>query len=153
MSDIYGEIGRQQIGGSISSPKVGGSVAQQGVSGSADDERNIGGNASLIQRITGELGYPSGGRKEVVSGTTAEWNAKPQLKAAKDIVYVYTDHNIINGQPVPGIKIGDGVTYLIDLPFVTGGCEVTEEQINFWNEKVSVFIDPEDPTNLVFTTE
>lgn len=135
MSDVYGEIGRKQL------------------NGFANDDRNVGGNASLIQRITGELGYPSGGRKEVVSGTTAEWNAKPQLKAAKDIVYVYTDHNVIDGQPIPGIKIGDGVTYLIDLPFVTGGCEVTEDQINFWNEKVSVFIDPEDPTNLVFTTE
>lgn len=153
MSDIYGEIGRQQIGGSIASPKASGSVAQQGVSGSADDERNIGGNASIIQRIAGELNLPSGGRKEVVSGTTEEWNSKPQLVSVKDIVYVYTDHSIIDGQRVPGIKIGDGITFLIDLPFVTGGCEVTEEQINFWNEKVSVFIDPNDPETIVFTTE
>lgn len=153
MSGIYGEIGRQQIGGSITSPKVSGSVAQHSVSGSADDERNIGGNASLIQRITGELNLPSGGRKEVISGTTEEWNSKPQLVSVKDIVYVYTDHNIIDGQRVPGIKVGDGVTFLIDLPFVTGGCEVTEEQINFWNEKVSVFIDPNDPETIVFTTE
>lgn len=153
MSDIYGEIGRQQIGGSITSPKVSVSVAQHSVSGSADDERNIGGNASLIQRITGELNLPSGGRKEVISGTTEEWNSRPNYISVKDIVYVYTDHNVIDGQPVPGIKIGDGVTFLIDLPFVTGGCEVTEEQINFWNEKVSVFIDPNDPETMVFTTE
>lgn len=105
------------------------------------------------QPLAGSLSEPSPGRKEIVSATTEEWNSKPTRVSVKDIVYVYTDYKVVNGKNVPGLKIGDGVTYLIDLPFISGGCEVTQEQIDSWNNKVSITIDPNDQETIVFYTD
>ena len=56
--------------------------------------------------------------------TTEEWHQDSSLIGQLNTFYIYTDRNtkvdeetgrIIN---VPGIKVGDGSSYLIDLPFV-----------------------------------
>ena len=57
------------------------------------------------------------------SDTTEHWNAVRTFIPLRGEIIIYTDHgqiddgfgNMIN---VPGIKIGDGNAYLIDLPFV-----------------------------------
>ena len=152
MSDISRAISYQELIGALGHQNIGGSTAQSGVSGSASDHANIDAQATVVQRVTGALSMPTSGRKEVISATTEEWNSKPNYISVKDIIYVYTDHNVISGENIPGIKVGDGVTYLIDLPFVTGGCEVTQEQIDFWNNKVAIMIDPNDPECVIFYT-
>lgn len=152
MSDISGSISYQELIAAIGQQSIGGAVSQSGVNGNASDHANLSAQATVVQRVTGALSMPSSGRKEVISATTEEWNSKPNYISVKDIIYVYTDHNVISGEPIPGIKVGDGVTYLIDLPFVTGGCEVTQEQIDFWNNKVAIMIDPNDPENVIFYT-
>lgn len=55
---------------------------------------------------------------KVKSATTAEWAQQTSLTSEKDVIYVYTDHQTDNGKNIPGIKIGDGLTYVVDLPFV-----------------------------------
>lgn len=152
MSDISGSISYQELIAAIGQQSIGGAVSQSGVNGNASDHANLSAQATVVQRVTGALSMPSSGRKEVISATTEEWNSKPNYISVKDIIYVYTDHNVISGEPIPGIKVGDGVTYLIDLPFVTGGCEVTQEQIDFWNNKVAIMIDPNDPECVIFYT-
>lgn len=152
MSDISGSISYQELIAAIGQQSIGGAVSQSGVNGNASDHANLSAQATVVQRVTGALSMPSSGRKEVISATTEEWNSKPNYISVKDIIYVYTDHNVISGESIPGIKVGDGVTYLIDLPFVTGGCEVTQEQIDFWNNKVAIMIDPNDPENVIFYT-
>lgn len=152
MSDISGTISYQELIAAIGQQSIGGAVSQSGVDGNASDHANLSAQATVVQRVTGALSMPSSGRKEVISATTEEWNSKPNYISVKDIIYVYTDHNVISGESIPGIKVGDGVTYLIDLPFVTGGCEVTQEQIDFWNNKVAIMIDPNDPENVIFYT-
>ena len=90
----------------------------------------------------------------VISKTKAEWAQVPQMMSVNRVLYVYSDyrqeedpvtHEIIN---IPRIKIGDGVSYVADLPFAT--MSITEEDIAKWNEggmKVRV----DDETNsLVF---
>lgn len=90
----------------------------------------------------------------VISKTKAEWAQVPQMMSVNRVLYVYSDyrqeedpvtHKIIN---IPRIKIGDGVSYVADLPFAT--MSITEEDIARWNEggmKVRV----DDETNsLVF---
>ena len=90
----------------------------------------------------------------VISKTKAEWAQVPQMMSVNRVLYVYSDyrqeenpvtHEIIN---IPRIKIGDGVSYVADLPFAT--MSITEEDIARWNEggmKVRV----DDETNsLVF---
>lgn len=70
--------------------------------------------------------------------TTAEWNSQLNLIGQRGTVYIYSDRESFldendNSIDVPGIKIGDGTTYLIDLPFVT----ITPQQIEFWNNKLN----------------
>ena len=152
MSDISGAIDYRELIGALERQQAGGSISQTGVNGSASDHANLDAQATVVSRVTGALSMPSSGRKEVISATTEEWNSKPNYISVKDIIYVYTDHNVISEESIPGIKVGDGVTYLIDLPFVTGGCEVTQEQIDFWNNKVAIMIDPNDPECVIFYT-
>ena len=126
-----------------------------------------------------EHGGGGGGGKEYVKyGTTAGWNAQRTLVAERGIIYVYSDHSYIEVDggdhiPVPGFKVGDGTSYLIDMPFATDaeiemiGLEVDELRARLisheensivhvtsadkenWNSKVSVCIDPLDAENLV----
>lgn len=115
-------------------------------------QRQMTGGVSPNQKISGSLNVSSGGRKDVISATTEEWNSKPTLISIKDAVYVYTDFDVVDGQPVPNIKIGDGQAYLIDLPFIASA-GISQQQVDFWNNKVSASIDINDPENLIFSTE
>lgn len=84
----------------------------------------------------------------VYSDTTAGWAANLDLIAEKDAIYVYTDYDTTSdGELVPGIKIGDGLAYLIDIPFVDAVMQehiantvihVTQAEKDYWNNKCSV---------------
>ena len=77
-------------------------------------------------------------------------------RSAEDFTITHLDEH---GNPVPGIKIGDGLGYLIDAPFLSAPYDehianldihVTTENKTFWNNKVRCYMDGE---NLVFTTD
>ena len=55
-------------------------------------------------------------------GTTAELNSDITYIPARGQIIIYTDRGTITknnqSQNVPGVKIGDGSAYLVDLPFV-----------------------------------
>lgn len=102
----------------------------------------------------------------VISHTTAEWNANPLLVSSNGTIYVYTDHTTLdNGVNVPAIKVGDGSAYVVDLPFIGGssndfeqhvknlGIHVADDDRELWDNKWSGYIDDDDHENLVFTTE
>lgn len=111
------------------------------------------------------------GNVNVLRGTTEYWNAQPSLTAQKDVIYIYTNHATVdNGDGTftiyPAIKIGDGTSYLIDMPFVDGDLNptiqnhindstihVTAAEKDFWNNKWRGYIVNSSPENLVFTTE
>ena len=101
----------------------------------------------------------------IYSDTTAHWNANPKLISEKNKAYVYLDHESIeeDGKTkwIPGVKIGDGKAYLIDLPFTDEvmiahirnlGIHVTPEEKEFWNNKVRTYMDTVEGEQLVFTT-
>jgi hypothetical protein len=100
---------------------------------------------------------------KIRSNTTAAWDTEPTLIAEKDTVYVYTDHAIYNGEYIPAIKIGDGTSYLIDMPFVdehtaefyahTGNTDIhiTSAERDKWNNKVRCYVSPSDNENIIFT--
>ena len=56
--------------------------------------------------------------------TTANWNRYSRFIPAAGEAIVYSDYSSYekNGETiyVPGVKIGDGHAYLIDLPFLAG---------------------------------
>lgn len=62
---------------------------------------------------------------EVLYGSTLEWAQDKTRIAQKGVIYVYSDYvKAADGAggtvDVPGFKVGDGTSYLIDLPFAQG---------------------------------
>lgn len=100
--------------------------------------------------------------------TVEGWNAQQLLLSEKQCLYVYTDwlrteDEFGNVTFMPGIKIGDGGSYLIDLPFIDGNVKeileehisnisahVTEEDRAFWNNKCRA-VDEVENENLILT--
>ena len=98
--------------------------------------------------------------------TSSEWGQQVDMIGQLNTFYIYTDRtkkedqhgNIIN---YPGIKVGDGSSYLIDLPFVDDlfyshtndmNIHVTLAEKQFWNNKVRIQDSKLDEQNLIFTT-
>lgn len=102
-----------------------------------------------------------------------EWDADRDMIAEKDALYIYSDYKTIqkDGQQIliPGLKIGDGVSYLIDIPFVNDNSEFEDlllDHINnriihvslsdrdFWNNKLNLvdLVDLQDE-NLILNRE
>lgn len=107
--------------------------------------------------------YIVGGDCKVLYASTATWNSQPQLISRRGYIYIYSDYKQNEqGQKIPAMKVGDGSAYLIDLPFVDDLIQkhiadnvihITQEEREFWNNKVRCFIDPLNEHNLIFTTE
>lgn len=95
----------------------------------------------------------------VYTDTTQNWNEKIGYIPNRGDIVIYTDKGTIvddYGETVnvPGVKIGDGNAYLIDLPFVGADVRyqiltelrahtenrvihVTDEERQFWNNKLN----------------
>lgn len=105
----------------------------------------------------------------VYTKKTAEWNANINFIGQTGTFYIYSDwktetqEDEQTGQTkrvvIPGIKLGDGQAYLIDLPFLNdfSSIKVTEQEKARWNNKLSLGqnsvtyqVSPVDE-NLVFT--
>ena len=105
----------------------------------------------------------SSGDKEVFYGTTEYWNNQPQFVPTKGCLYIYSDHTVDrSGNAIPGIKIGDGITYLIDMPFVdalyadhiiNNVIHITQAEREFWNNKVTAVVDTLQGNTLILTKE
>lgn len=96
----------------------------------------------------------------VESDTSDQWAKKIGLISKKNTIYVYTDHQAKDGQDIPGIKIGDGLAYVIDLPFVdqiyidhiaNTDIHITKEERAKWNKAITANIADNDE-NLVLST-
>jgi hypothetical protein len=101
----------------------------------------------------------------VTRDTTANWNEVRSFIPKRGEIIVYTDHGHVNDGngntiDIPGIKIGDGNAYLIDLPFVgtdisqqimhdlnqhteDSSIHVSQQDRNFWNNKLNCQVDNE----------
>lgn len=98
----------------------------------------------------------------VQSNTKEYWDSNKTLISIKNVIYVYTNYKQSkDGDNIPGVKIGDGLAYLIDLPFID--VEITEHITNTtihvsqqdrdkWDSKVKCFISEVDIENLYFST-
>lgn len=123
---------------------------------------NLSGNeAERIRMLSPSSGFFSG---KISIDTTERWGLKPTYIPAKGEIVIYSDYNIIDGTSYPGIKIGDGKAYIVDLPFFVGDIkrivDIVDEHINnalihvseedraFWNAKLNCEMDGE---NLIFT--
>ncbi len=101
--------------------------------------------------------------------TTEGWNSSRDLVAERGHLYIYSDYETVENEDgsvtkIPGLKVGDGTSYLIDMPFVVTGISgreldehinnmamhVSTEDRDSWNEKVKTEVQGE---NLVFISE
>lgn len=96
----------------------------------------------------------------VLYDTEENWNSQPQLISAKGSIYVYSNHESYQDHYIPGIKIGDGVTYLIDMAFIDdiyanhirdAIIHVSTEDREFWGDKVTC--DMINRNTLIFSKE
>lgn len=103
--------------------------------------------------------------KNIMIGTTAEWQAHSTYVAPAGTICIYSDRGSYkdtnnNNIIVPGIKIGDGHAYVTSLPFVGDDViaairselnnhindnvrHITAEERTFWNNKLNTTLDGE----------
>ena len=153
MSDNTGTIR-----GSVTPRKIiNGNVRTGSSVSSGEVSRNTGGIKSYNRlddkpQVNGEelIGNKSSEELHIAAvKTTAQWAELTTLVSVKGEVYVYSDYATDeNNNPIPAIKVGDGLAYVVDLPFVTASdARITAEDIANWNNKVAVQLNGE---NLIF---
>lgn len=77
--------------------------------------------------LEGDITLPEIGIRSIQYRTEAEWNEQQTLLTTEGGLYIYSDHTkVIDPESgkvtlIPAIKIGDGVSYLSQLPFIGGG--------------------------------
>ena len=128
-------------------------------------------NKPSINSITleGALTAEDIGLGRVYYDTRENWDGQANLIAEKSVIYIYSNYEYIvddvgNRTPVAGMKIGDGTSYLIDMPFTSDSVlkmvidhitdqnsHVSEYDRLFWNNKVSTVFNDGEPENLVFS--
>lgn len=119
--------------------------------------------------LIGSISLPELGLRAIYYDTTAHWDMQVSLVTEEGAVYIYSDYTYIddgigNLTPIAGIKIGDGSSYLIDMPFMTDGLtatllshvnnssvHITPQEREFWNNKVSSYIDTEASETLILS--
>lgn len=98
-------------------------------------------------------------KASIIVKTTAEWRSNLQISQTNTF-YVYSDRTIQNGIVYPGVKIGDGTSYIVDLPFIddifyshirNSNIHVTLQEKEFWNNKVRTQDSNIQNENLIFT--
>lgn len=91
---------------------------------------------------------------DVYYDTKENWDAQPALVGELGKIYVYSNAKEYQGQLLPRIKIGNGESLLKDMYYMDQDIEnaiksiinITDEDIDNWNNKVSVEIDDEQET-------
>lgn len=67
--------------------------------------------------------------KQLIIGSTEEWRQQLSFVPNAGDIICYTDKVVTEGGiSIPGIKIGDGKAYCVDLPFV--GDDIAEDLLN-----------------------
>lgn len=122
-------------------------------------------NSQIWERIN-YINEQLKGKANIQMKTTQEWGQDRSLISQQNTFYIYSDRNtkvdeqtgkVIN---IPGIKVGDGSSYLVDLPFIDDlfyshinnlDIHVTLAEKQFWNNKVRTQDSEIDNQNLIFT--
>ena len=105
----------------------------------------------IYQNGSGGGGGGGEGAK-VYRGTTEYWNAQ-SIPSELNALYIYTDYDTDEHGLVPALKIGDGVHSVATLRFISAGsaAEITDEDVDSWNNKVTASIDHDDAENLIIS--
>lgn len=124
-----------------------------------DNKPSINGVELIGNKTSDDLGLANKIRYDTVEGWAHDLDYIP----AEGEIIIYTNYTVQDGVNIPAIKVGDGLAYAADLPFVDDGVRdallehisnleihITAEERAFWNNKVRCFMDDDD--TVVFTT-
>lgn len=119
--------------------------------------------------IDGNVSLTDLGLRGIYYDTKENWDMQLSLVAEEGAIYIYSNYQTIyddvgNPTTIAGIKIGDGTSYLIDMPFVTEAMtsallrhisntevHLTAAEREFWNHKVSAYMSHEEAENLILS--
>ena len=163
MDNIHGKVStHQSIGGKVTTKSAVNGELDNDVKDRIIKDYNQLRNKPSVNGVVLQGDKTSADLGIVYSDTVEGWNAQSSLITVKDAIYIYTDYaQDGEGNNIPGIKIGDGMGYLIDAPFVDKVMQdhilntivhITSAERQFWNDKVRCYIDANDAENVVFTT-
>lgn len=83
------------------------------------------------------LAYDMNGQRKWISddsvlyNTTSGWKGQTSFIPRAGQIVIYSDYYTdLDGNSVPGIKIGDGKAYGVDLPFITKNYDALIEQVD-----------------------
>ena len=91
--------------------------------------------------------------------TKAEWASMTELVSEEGAIYIYLDEYEDGNELIPAIKIGDGLAYVIDLPFIdkmysqhilNNQIHITAQDREKWDNKVTCYANGE---RVIFTKE
>lgn len=126
-----------------------------------------------VAYLWGKIKHNLNNKMTYYSRTKSDWDSDRALISEKDVLYIYSDYKVIqkDGQEIylPGLKIGDGLSYLIDLPFINAQNEAEIQRLQnlildhmnnkiahiqsgereFWNNKLNYQLKSQEE-NLVF---
>lgn len=103
---------------------------------------------------------------KVKSGNSEYWNSNPSFIPRAGEIIVVTDGIIDGEDKIPGVKIGNGTSVFSSLPFITQQyallssfeshannevIHVTQQNKDYWNNKMRCYLNENDTENLVFT--
>ena len=88
----------------------------------------------------------------IESHSTEEWQEEGRAISKQGIFYIYSDgYKDEEGNDIPRIKLGDGMAYISDLPFLDApllnmiiqhinneAVHITQQQRLFWNNKINI---------------
>lgn len=149
---------------------MGNLIKNNRLNGTLSGGKNLKGNVSGVGKLKGGVSTPTGGNYErlinkpsingvelrgnkssndlgipaIYYGTTEEWNSHIEIISEHGALYIYTDYKVESDISFPAIKIGDGTTYLIDLPFVTADTTGVERLLESHIADSSIHVSPED---------
>lgn len=124
---------------------------------SGDNLQRLGSVNQGGTRVVENYDYDLLFNKPIEIDTTEAWNSQPSLIAKEGHLYFYSDYKTVGGENIAGVKVGDGTSYLVDLPFLDSQFQehigdtivhVTQEEREFWNNKNRAVVAGE---NLVLT--
>lgn len=111
---------------------------------------------SLLQQYIGNT------TAKILYDTKANWDKQTTLVSEQKTVYIYSDaYQDSQGNDIPGVKIGDGNAYVVDLQFAGKLYDehladtvkhITAEERAAWNGKVRCYLDTNNAEILIFTT-
>lgn len=117
----------------------------------------------------GNFIYTGSSSSDIQIHTTSYWNQQISYIPPAGTLIIYSDYSILDNKEVPNFKVGDGLAYVVDLPFIeddlraqliehidNSSIHVTAQEKQNWNNKVFVNAEQISQTDqeyrLTFTT-